>query len=61
MLLILHSVLDLALPEQREALALDAINKRGETLGEDTYGEVHSFCTNLHKTGVRTISLLGST
>lgn len=33
-------------------MALDAINKRGETLGEDTYGEVHSFCTNLHKTGV---------
>ena len=63
---------DLALPEQRQDLALAAINQRGETIADsytavsdeaaaasggkerqlDTYGEVHSFCTNLHKSGV---------
>lgn len=46
------SIADLALPEEREKLGLDAVNKRGEQEGELTWGEVHSFCTNLHKNGV---------
>lgn len=45
-----------ALPEYREFLAIDATNKRGKVI-EGTYdstGEVHSYCTNMHKSGLVT-------
>lgn len=41
-----------ALPEHRTLLRLDDINRRGQEYESDTVGEVHSFCTNLHKAGV---------
>lgn len=48
---------DLALPEQRQSLRLEELNERGEIDGQDSFGEVHSFCTNLHKSGVGHSSL----
>lgn len=43
----------LALPEAREECQLDAINARSKAVnaagGICASGEVHSFCTNLHK------------
>lgn len=46
----------LALPELRAECQLDAINQRSGSAAEDAAicasGEVHSFCTNLHKAGM---------
>ncbi|ORY75336.1 aromatic-L-amino-acid decarboxylase [Leucosporidium creatinivorum] len=48
----------LALPEAREECHLDAINARSTAVnaagGICASGEVHSFCTNLHKSGLVT-------
>lgn len=54
-------MIDLALPEERQKLGLDAVNKRGEQNDDFTWGEVHSFCTNLHKNGVSAIHEKGLT
>ncbi|KAK4701034.1 hypothetical protein P7C70_g5203, partial [Phenoliferia sp. Uapishka_3] len=48
----------LACPELREGCQLDAINARSNAIGTSAAicasGEVHSFCTNLHKSGLVT-------
>jgi aromatic-L-amino-acid decarboxylase len=48
----------LACPERREELQLDALNARSKAMnlagGMCASGEVHSFCTNLHKAGLVT-------
>lgn len=48
----------LACPERREELQLDALNARSKAInlagGMCASGEVHSFCTNLHKAGLVT-------